>query len=72
MTLFSSVHGFQDCLKIQIGLNKLAGWCETNALELNVGKCKSITFSRLHHPVEFPYMLGGAILDRVDSISDLG
>jgi hypothetical protein len=41
-------------------------------LELNVGKCKSITFSRLRHPIEFSYMLGGNIFDRVDSINDLG
>jgi hypothetical protein len=41
-------------------------------LELNVGKCKSITFSRLRHPIEFSYMLNSNILDRVDSINDLG
>jgi hypothetical protein len=41
-------------------------------LELNVGKCKLITFSRLRHPIEFLYMLGGNILDHVDSINDLG
>jgi hypothetical protein len=35
-------------------------------------KCKSITFSRLRHPIEFSYMLGGNILDRGDSINDLG
>jgi hypothetical protein len=41
-------------------------------LELNVGKFKSITFSRLRHPVEFSFMLGGIILECVDSITDLG
>jgi hypothetical protein len=40
-------------------------------LELNVGKCKSITFSR-RHPFEFSYMLGGVILDLVDFINVLG
>jgi hypothetical protein len=44
----------------------------SNALELNVGKCKSIKFSRLRHPIELLYMLGGITLDRVDSINDLG
>jgi hypothetical protein len=39
---------------------------------LNVSKCKSITFSRLRHLIEFAYMLGGIILDRVDSVNDLG
>jgi hypothetical protein len=40
-------------------------------LELNVDKCKSITFSTLGHPFEFSYVLGRVILDRIDSISDL-
>jgi hypothetical protein len=40
-------------LRIQDDLNRLAEWCEANALELNVGKCKSITFSRLRHLIEF-------------------
>jgi hypothetical protein len=41
-------------------------------LLLNVGKCKTITFSRSRHPVEFSYMLGGTVLDWVSSINDLG
>jgi hypothetical protein len=31
-----------------------------------------IDHSRLRHPIEFSYMLDGIILDRVDSIDDLG
>jgi hypothetical protein len=41
-------------------------------LLLNVGKCKTITFARSRHPVEFSYMLGGTVLVRVSSINDLG
>jgi hypothetical protein len=40
-------------------------------LLLNVGKCKTITFAISCHPVEFSYMLGGTVLDRVSSINDL-
>jgi hypothetical protein len=72
MKLFLLVRGVQNCLKIQSDLNRLAGWCEANALELNVDKYKSITFSRMRDPIEFLYMLDGIILDRVDSINDLG
>jgi hypothetical protein len=71
MKLFLPERSFQDCLKIQSDLNWLVDWCGANSLELNVGKCKSITFSRLRHPVEFSYMLGSIILDHVDSITDL-
>jgi hypothetical protein len=44
MKLFLPVHGVRDCLTIQNDLNRLAEWCDANALELNVGKCKLITF----------------------------
>jgi hypothetical protein len=71
MKLFLLVRGFRDCLNIHDDFNRLAEWCEANALELNVGECKSIPFSRLHHPIEVSYMLGGIILDRIDSINDL-
>jgi hypothetical protein len=47
MKLFLVAHYFQDSLKIQSDLNKLAKWCEASALELNVDKWKSITFLRL-------------------------
>jgi hypothetical protein len=70
MKLFLPVSGFQDCLKIQSDLNKLSEWCERNSLLLNVGKFKTITFARSRHPLEFAYILGGTVLDRVSSIND--
>jgi hypothetical protein len=70
MKLFLHVRGFRDCLKIQSDLNRLIDWCASNSLELNVSKCKSITFSRLRHLVEFSYILEGTILDRVNSITE--
>jgi hypothetical protein len=45
MKLFLPVRGFQYCIKIQSDLNYLSEWCERNSLFLNVGKCKTITFS---------------------------
>jgi hypothetical protein len=68
ISLFFPVHSFRECLKIQSDLEKPAYSCGANSLEL---KCKSIKFSRLRHPVEFSYMLGCIIIDRVDSITDL-
>jgi hypothetical protein len=59
-------------MKIQSDLNELPEWFERNSLFLNVDKCKTITFSRTHYPVEFVYMLAGAVLDRVSSMNDLG
>jgi hypothetical protein len=70
MKLFLPVSGFQDCSTIH--LNKLSERCDRNSLLLNVGKCKTITFARSRHPVEFSYMLGGTVLDRLSSMNDLG
>jgi hypothetical protein len=51
----------------------VSGFQDRNLLQLNVGKCKTITFARSRHPVEFSYMLGGIVLDRrVSSINDIG
>jgi hypothetical protein len=72
MKLFLPVKSFQDCRKFQFDLNKLSEWCERNSLFLNVDKFKTITFSRTRYPVQFSYMLGGTVLDRVNSINDLG
>jgi hypothetical protein len=52
MELFLPVRDFQDCMKIQLDLNKLSDWCERYSLFLNVDKCKIITFSRTQYPVE--------------------
>jgi hypothetical protein len=72
MMLFLPVSGFQECLKIQSDLNKLSKWCDRNSLLRNVGKCKTITFSRSRYLVEFSYMMDGTALDRGSSINDLG
>jgi hypothetical protein len=71
MMLFS-VKSFQDCMKIESDLNELSKWYERNSLFLNVDKCKTKTFSRARYLIEFSYMLGGTVLDRVSSINDLG
>jgi hypothetical protein len=64
MRLFLPVSGFQDCLKIMSDLNKLSEWCDRNSLLLNVGKCKTITFARSRHPVEWDRARSGELLKR--------
>jgi hypothetical protein len=54
-------------MKIKSDLNKLSKRCERNSLFFNVDKCKTMTFSRTRYPVEYSYILGGTVLDRVSS-----
>jgi hypothetical protein len=41
-------------------------------LPLNVNKCKTLTFTRLFHPIIASYVLNGKIVERVCSMTDLG
>jgi Reverse transcriptase (RNA-dependent DNA polymerase) len=66
MKLFLPVSSSQDSLKIQSDLDRLARWCDENALPLTVGKCKIMSFTR------FTYTIGSSTLERVVSITELG
>ena len=61
-----------DCVRLQACLNKLAAWCSTNRLQLNVGKCKSITYTNKHCALDFTYKINDTALEKVSKITDLG
>jgi len=41
-------------------------------MEININKCKTISFCRIRSPIYFDYKINGADLERVNSIKDLG
>lgn len=41
-------------------------------MQLNAAKCKSITFTRCHTSIRYDYSINSSIVERVDSIRDLG
>jgi hypothetical protein len=53
------------------GLDHLCEWCRSNRLDLNAGKCKSISFRHNMRPIEFVYSINGTVLERVDEIKDI-
>lgn len=62
-----------DSLLLQNDLNSFHTWCDKNFLELNVGKCQSITFSRKRLPPPLrTYYFGSEPVPSVSSIRDLG
>ncbi|KAL1374797.1 hypothetical protein pipiens_017885, partial [Culex pipiens pipiens] len=62
-----------DCCSLQMDVNALLHWCESNGMKVHVKKCKVISFSRSRNPLRFDYTMGdGCPLDRVNSIRDLG
>ncbi|XP_038106746.1 uncharacterized protein LOC119766336 [Culex quinquefasciatus] len=73
LKLFRSVKNNVDCCSLQMDVNALLHWCESNGMKVHVKKCKVISFSRSRNPLRFDYTMGdGCPLDRVNSIRDLG
>lgn len=72
--LFVSVESLADCYVLQSHIAAFAEWCRRNKLTLSVQKCNIISF---HHKTSrevfnFEYSISGQVLDRVNSIKDLG
>lgn len=72
LKLLGKVSSLSDALLLQSDLDLLSEWCERNQLELNVDKCKVMSFFRIRSPVRFNYEIDGNRLKRVTEIQDLG
>lgn len=61
-----------DCLALQSDIDELLLWCRENGMKMNVSKCKVISFTRRLNAINHPYSIGSNMLERVDTIRDLG
>lgn len=69
--IFLSNSCVDDGHRLQDDLDGFTAWCELNCMDLNLGKCKHMCFSRSSFSV-FDYELCGSRLLSVDSFVDLG
>lgn len=72
LKLFSRIDSTHDALFLQNQLDHLLLWCDQNKLQLNVAKCKIMSFTRKKEPTLHRYMLGLSALERVEVFRDLG
>ena len=70
--LFKEIINIDDCLELQLDLNTLHNWCKKHHLELNIEKCKVMSYTRNRNYVKFPYLIGNCGINRVLSTTDLG
>ena len=70
--IFASINTNADCQHLQTQLQVLDEWCKTNRLEVNVKKCRVVTYSKRKNPVNFDYKIDNNILLRTDHFNDLG
>jgi hypothetical protein len=55
----------------QAEIDVFSQWCiDSSGMQLNLGKCKSMSFTRSRFTRHFQYELSGHRLDSVDSICD--
>ena len=72
LKLFMPIKNVLDCSNLQRDLDLLASWCHCNYFELNINKCKIMSFRRTKVPVLFQYCIDGLPIDRVIEFRDLG
>ena len=62
--IFKCIGSLNDCLALQADLYNFEMWCECNKLELNIPKCKLITFNRKHCSINYQYSLSNTYLKK--------
>lgn len=72
LKIFCNINSIDDCLALQQQIHKIELWCQNNKLEMNVSKCKILTYTRRVAPVEFLYTFNLTELSRGQTIKDLG
>ena len=72
LKIFVNVKSLDDCLLLQQDLTSILKWCSRNRLEINIGKCKAMTYSRREKTYDFTYSINGISLKKLDTIKDLG
>jgi hypothetical protein len=70
--LLCSIMNMGDCEAMQRTLDNLHRWSENWLLRFNVDKCCVMTFTRKLTPNKYPYHIGNAALEKVQSFKDLG
>ncbi|KAL0820084.1 hypothetical protein ABMA28_006029 [Loxostege sticticalis] len=72
MKIYKQIKSLNDCVLLQLDLDRFNDYCINNKLDLNISKCYSICFSRKVNVTEYTYTLKGMGLKNVDEIHDLG
>lgn len=72
LKIYNVINSQSDCESLQRDLKNLEGFCDNNRLELNISKCRSMSFYRSKHCTNFIYTIDNVTLVRVEEIVDLG
>lgn len=72
LVVYTCVRGTDDQKLLDASLDKIAQWCVTWGMEINVSKTKCMTISHKKSPIAFNYKMAGSDVTRTDSLKYLG
>lgn len=72
LKLYKKITCLNDAILLQEDVENFSKWCAINELELNVTKCKIISYTKRQNYVQFNYNINNSVLERVKTIKDLG
>ena len=70
--LFRKIYKVNDCLNMQLAIDRLVAWSSLWRMDLNLSKCMVLTLSLKRKPILFDYHIGDTPLNRVSHHRDLG
>ena len=70
--LFSHINSAKDVKTLQSYLNVMNNWIKEWSFELNIGKCRIVSYGRKSNIVKYDYFIGNEIIERAESMTDLG
>ena len=70
--LFSIINSVSDCFLLQQNLNSVTRWCDSNRLQLNISKCRVVSYSRKQDIITYSYNVNGILMERSQTFKDLG
>lgn len=66
-----AIKTLDDTDVLQNMIDKFVNWCRQNKLELNIRKCKVMTFSHKHNNIFRTYTIDGQAIERTNEMRDL-
>ena len=69
---FSHINSAKDVKTLQNDLNVMNNWIKEWSLNLNIGKCQLVSYGRKSYIIKYDYFIGNEIIERAESITDLG
>lgn len=64
------INCMEDAEDLQKGIDDFMDWCNENRMQVNIGKCKVMTFTKNRNPIVYNHTINGLTIPRVTQTKD--